>query len=158
MKRGELGKRIKKVKAQEREHQHEIIERIKARKLYKNVQVHFCPKCQKDQKFYQHRTRLRAWGCYKCRYQYSPTAGTIFEKSTLSTRRWNIAIEMCQEDKFVKATDIQKAIGGQYKTAWRIRKLILRELYPEYKSKGKGYFDIDETREFKGNQYVKIRN
>src|SRR3954447_2274550 len=50
-----------------------------------------CPKCGKATKFHRIKSRA-AYGCQYCGRQVYPTAGTIFEKSTVSLHLWFYAI------------------------------------------------------------------
>src|SRR4051812_36068097 len=50
-----------------------------------------CQKCGKATKFHRIKSRA-AYGCQYCGHQVSPTARTIFEKSTTSLHLWFYAI------------------------------------------------------------------
>ncbi|MBI3935210.1 MAG: transposase [Acidobacteria bacterium] len=66
-----------------------------------------------------------------CRYQFSPTTGTIFHDSHLPLNKWFEAIALvCDADKPMSANQLRLALGVQYKTAAhlvaRIRQAIER--------------------------------
>ena len=46
-----------------------------------------CPKCERDAKFYRMKGE-KHYDCAYCGYHLSPTAGTIFHKSSTSLKDW----------------------------------------------------------------------
>src|SRR3989344_1940941 len=57
--------------------------------------------------------------------QYSPLAGTIFEKSSTQLTLWFYAIYLFAVSKNgVSAKELERQLGVTYKTAWRMAKQI----------------------------------
>lgn len=68
-----------------------------------------------------HRLRTRRLEqCRHCRYQASPTAGTIFHKTRVPLRTWFLAIFfVARHKKGISALQLQRDTGlGSYQTAW----------------------------------------
>jgi transposase len=95
-----------------------------------------CPKCGIDRKFHRYhaptagKTRVRqVWACTACSAQVSPTAGTIFHKSSTSLHLWFYAIWLITSTRCgVSAKQLERELGVTYKTAWRMFNLIRNEL------------------------------
>lgn len=103
-----------------------------------------CPRC-KSTKISQIAKRNQ-FDCDGCRYQFSVTAGTIFNDSHLPLWKWFLAVYLlCESKKGMSACQIQRTLGISYKTAWylchRIR-AAMKELNPEPLG---GIVEIDET-------------
>lgn len=63
--------------------------------------------------------RTRIYQCMQCRQQFSATSGTIFHDSHLPLTKWFIAIALiCEAKKGVSACQLQRHIGGSYRTSW----------------------------------------
>lgn len=83
-----------------------------------------CPKCSRKTKFHRIKSRA-AYGCQWCGHQVYPTAGTIFEKSTVSLHLWFYAIFLMSSTRCgMAAKQLEREIGVSYKTAHRMFKLI----------------------------------
>src|ERR1700722_7790937 len=99
-----------------------------------------CPRC--PEKTTISRIAERAvYDCDSCRYQFSVTAGTIFNDTHLPLWKWFLAVYlMCEGKKGISANQLGRSIKVSYKTAWylchRIRK-AMTELDAE-KIGGKG--------------------
>jgi transposase-like protein len=83
--------------------------------------------------------------CLDCRYQFSPTTGTIFHNSHLSLTKWFLAIErICSADRRVAAKQLQRELRVTYETAWnvlrRIRQTMLKD--EEFRQKFSGIGEI----------------
>ena len=77
-----------------------------------------CPRCGSRG---SHRLRTRRLEqCRGCRYQASPTAGTIFHKTRVPLRTWFLAIFfVARHKKGISALQLQRDTGlGSYQTAW----------------------------------------
>ena len=103
-----------------------------------------CPRCKSD-KISEIKDRNQ-FDCDGCRYQFSVTAGTIFNDSHLPLWKWFLATYLlCESKKGMSACQIQRTIGVTYKTAWylchRIR-AAMKDVHPE---KLGGIVEIDET-------------
>lgn len=105
-----------------------------------------CPKCERDTRFY----RVRGKRCYKCNfcgYDLSPTAGTIFHKSSTSLKNWFFAIYLFANSKNgVSAKELERHLGVTYKTAWRMAKQI-RLLFQDQDQDGEPLDSIVEADE-----------
>jgi transposase-like protein len=103
-----------------------------------------CPRClsSKISKI----VKRNQYDCDACRYQFSVTAGTIFNDSHLPLWKWFLAVYMiCESRKGISANQIKRTLGISYKTAWylchRIR-ATMKELNPK---KLGGIVEVDET-------------
>jgi transposase-like protein len=112
-----------------------------------------CLACDHD-KCYQIETKgktkktVRLFECAECGLHFSATTGTLFHDSHLPLQKWFMAIAvMVEAKKGVSAMQVQRHIGGSYKTAWyvchRIRK-AMQEQGMILGGEGK-VVEIDET-------------
>ena len=92
-------------------------------KRYPNGMAH-CAKCNQDRK--HHRVTGRpAYACDYCGSMISPMAGTIFEHSSTSLKKWFYAMYLMGSTRCgISAKQIQRECGVTYKTAWRMFKQI----------------------------------
>lgn len=103
-----------------------------------------CANCHKQAKFYRITTR-KVFGCEHCGHQISPTAGTIFHKSSTPLTTWFYVIyQMAQTRGGIAAKQIERETGVTYKTAWRMCKQVRHMLY-ETKPKMNGPVELDES-------------
>jgi transposase-like protein len=84
--------------------------------------------------------------CKVCDYQFTVTAGTVFNDSHLPLIKWLTATYLlCESRKGMSANQIKRTLGVSYKTAWylchRIRS-AMREVNPEPLD---GIVEMDET-------------
>ncbi len=103
-----------------------------------------CPKCQKITPHYRIKER-KVYSCQNCGTQVSPTANTIFHKSSTPLRSWFHAIFLMASTKTgISAKQLERELGVTYKTAWRIftqvRKLMAEDVNPLT-----GHVEVDET-------------
>ena len=109
-----------------------------------------CPNC--SNKFsYSKRGGTKAYQCNYCGNPISPTANTIFHKSSTSLKNWFYVIFLFAKSKNgVAAKEIERQLGVTYKCAWRICKKV-RELLAEndendFSDNGNNNgYEIDET-------------
>ena len=92
----------------------------------------------------------------ECKFQFSATAGTIFNDSHLPLQKWMVAVAiMCNAKKGVSAKQLQRDIGVSYKTAWylnhRIREAMMLGNWTDEKMSGT--VEADET--YVGGKYDK---
>ena len=107
----------------------------------------------------------RKYQCGRCRNKVSPTAGTIFHKSTTPLTDWlHVLFIFSQAKSGVSAKEIEMQIGCTYKTAWRMLKLIRGALPTENVLTG-GVVEVDEAylggrqrRTGSNNEYNKLSN
>lgn len=90
----------------------------------------FCRKCNSEAIFYRISTRL-AYSCGKG-HQFFPCSGGPFNKSTMSLRKWFFTL-LClhKYGSGLPASEIKRNIKVSYKTAWRIKKILLDLLKDE---------------------------
>lgn len=103
-----------------------------------------CPSCKRAFKYYP-MNNVKYYQCQWCAHKISPTANTIFHKSSTSLTTWFLAIFLFSHSKNgVSAKEFQRLSGVTYKCAWRICNQI-RKLFntlPHYLS---GIIELDET-------------
>ena len=103
-----------------------------------------CPRCgsQKTSQI----TKRNQFDCDACRYQFSVTAGTIFNDSHLPLWKWFLCVYLlCESRTGMSANQIKRTLGISYKTAWylchRVR-AAMKEANPQPLG---GVVEIDET-------------
>jgi len=103
-----------------------------------------CPRCKAPA--VELETEKHLFYCKDCDYQFSVTAGTIFNDSHLPLEKWFAAtFLLCQAKKGMSACQIQRTLGiGGYKTAWYLCHRI-RAAMKEAQSMLDGTVEIDET-------------
>ena len=91
---------------------------------------------------------IRLFECAECGLHFSATTGTLFHDSHLPLQKWFMVIALMTEaKKGVSAKQVQRHIGGSYKTAWYLCHRI-RQAMQEAPSLlgGRGQVvEIDET-------------
>jgi transposase-like protein len=112
--------------------------------------VIMCPRCASDK--ISKIVKRNQFDCDNCRYQFSVTAGTIFNDSHLPLWKWFLCVYLlCESKKGMSANQLKRVLGISYKTAWflchRIR-AAMKELNPEPLD---GIVEMDET--FIGGKY-----
>ena len=103
-----------------------------------------CSQCQRVINYYRIKAR-KVYGCEFCGTQVSPTADTIFHKSSTSLRSWFHAMFLMASTRTgISAKQLEREIGVTYKTAWRmftqIRKLMVQDGLTLF-----GEIEVDET-------------
>ena len=91
-------------------------------------------------------TEKQLFYCKDCDYQFSVTAGTVFNDSHLPLTTWFAAtLLLCEAKKGISACQIQRTLGiGGYKTAWHLCHRI-RAAMQEAKPLMDGTVEMDET-------------
>jgi len=109
----------------------------------------YCPRCETARRFRRYTgTRQRqVWTCTSCTQQLSPTAGTIFHKSSTSLHLWFYAMWIMTSTRCgVSAKQLERELGVTYKTAWRMFNLIRNRLMTQdYQGPLSGSVEADET-------------
>jgi transposase-like protein len=102
--------------------------------------------------------RTRLFQCLnpECKYQFTPTTGTIFADSHLPLTKWFLAVGlMLNAKKGLSAKQMQRDLGCGYQTSWylchRIRKAMEEGELPKFT----GTIEVDET--YVGGKYDKRR-
>jgi transposase-like protein len=103
-----------------------------------------CPRCNSTK--ISQIVKRNQYDCDGCRYQFSVTAGTVFNDSHLPLWKWFLATYLiCESRKGISANQIKRTLGISYKTAWylchRIR-AAMKETNPQPLG---GIVEIDET-------------
>jgi transposase-like protein len=99
----------------------------------------------------------RKFQCSKCRFQISPTSGTVFHKSKTSLTLWFHAILIFSNAKSgISAQQLQRNLEVTYKCAYRILSHI-RQVLKQNDTKLKGDVEID-TGYFGGKGYAGRNN
>jgi transposase len=113
-------------------------------KRYPNGMAH-CTKCNKERK--HHRVTGRpAYACDYCGSMISPKAGTIFEHSSTSLKKWFYAMYLMGSTRCgISAKQIQRECGVTYKTAWRMFRQIRSLLSEPTMQLGNAPVEMDET-------------
>ncbi len=107
-----------------------------------------CPKCDQDRTFkkYAFATRRQSWTCTACGQHITPTAGTIFHKSSTSLHLWFYAMYIMASTRCgVSAKQLERELGVKYKTAWRMFNKIRNYLMTDDGPPLSGHVEVDET-------------
>jgi transposase-like protein len=107
-----------------------------------------CPKCDQDRAFkrYEFATRRQSWTCTACGQHITPTAGTIFHKSSTSLHLWFFAMYILSSTRCgISAKQLERELGVKYKTAWRMFNKIRNYLMTDDGSPLSGHVEVDET-------------
>ena len=103
-----------------------------------------CPRCDHDE--ISKIANRDQFYCVKCHYNFSVTAGTIFNDSHLPLMKWFLCTYLlCEAKKGMSAHQLHRTLGVSYKTAWylchRVR-AAMKEVNPEPLD---GIVEMDET-------------
>jgi transposase-like protein len=92
-------------------------------------------------------TEKQLFYCKDCDYQFSVTAGTVFNDSHLPLTKWFLAtLLLCEAKKGMSACQIQRTLGiGGYKTAWYLCHRIRHAMVESQKKMLDGTVEMDET-------------
>ncbi len=88
----------------------------------------FCETCQKVTKHHLLKNN-RSYGCQYCGNQVYPTANTMFHKSATPLKKWFLVIYlMVESDGNHPIRELGYKLNLSYRTAWRMKKLIVTRL------------------------------
>lgn len=92
-------------------------------------------------------TEKHLFYCKDCDYQFSVTAGTVFNDSHLPLEKWFAAtLLLCEAKKGMSACQIQRTLGiGSYKTAWYLCHRIRHAMAQTDKPMLDGKVEMDVT-------------
>lgn len=95
-------------------------------------------------------TTKQLFYCKECDYQFSVTAGTIFNDSHLPLQKWFLAVLLlCEAKKGMSAHQLKRTIWGQhkgsYKTAWYLCHRIRAAMKEAERPMLDGTVEMDET-------------
>ena len=103
-----------------------------------------CAKCNRVTKHFRIVGR-KVYSCEFCGTHVSPTADTIFHKSSTSLRSWFHAMFLMASTRTgISAKQLEREIGVTYKTAWRMFTQI-RKLMAQGDISLFGEVEVDET-------------
>jgi len=103
-----------------------------------------CPRCHG--KAIELATEKQLFYCKECDYQFSVTAGTIFNDSHLPLRTWfTVTLLLCEARKGISANQIKRTLGVSYKTAWYLCHRIRAAMREAEQPALNGTVEIDET-------------
>ena len=104
-----------------------------------------CPRCKME--VVELETEKTLYYCKDCDYQFTVTAGTIFNDSHLPLTKWFMAtLLICEAKKGMSACQIQRTLGlGSYKTAWYLCHRIRAAMVQVDKPMLDGKLEMDET-------------
>ena len=109
----------------------------------------YCDRCGTVRSFHRYKTNppTQTWTCTSCTKKISPTAGTIFHKSSTSLHLWFYAMWIMTSTRCgVSAKQLERELGVTYKTAWRMFNLIrTRLMAQDYQGPLSGEVEMDET-------------
>jgi len=103
-----------------------------------------CPRC--NEKAVELETDKQLFYCKTCDYQFSVTAGSVFNDSHLPLTKWFMAtLLLCEAKKGMSACQIQRTLGISYKTAWYLCHRIRAAMVEVEKQLLDGTIEMDET-------------
>ncbi len=103
-----------------------------------------CSKCERVTKHFRI-TGRKVYSCEFCAAHVSPTADTIFHKSSTYLRSWFHAMFLMASTRTgISAKQLEREVGVTYKTAWRMFKQI-RSLMAQDDMVLFGEIEVDET-------------
>jgi transposase-like protein len=103
-----------------------------------------CPRCKGN--VAELETEKQLFYCKDCDYQFTVTAGTIFNDSHLPLIKWFVAtLLLCESRKGFSANELKRMLGISYKTAWYLFHRIRRAMHEVDKPMLDGTVEMDET-------------
>ena len=103
-----------------------------------------CPRCKSNK--ISEIVKRNQFDCDACRYQFSVTAGTVFNDSHLPLWKWFLCVYLlCESKKGMSACQIQRTLGISYKTAWYLCHRIRAAMKEINQQPLDGVVEIDET-------------
>ncbi len=108
-----------------------------------------CPRCHTN-KLTRISTNKKLLWCSDCKYQFTVTAGTIFNDSHLPLETWFFAVVLLVEArKGMSANQLRRTLWGQhkgsYKTAWYLFHRIRAAMSAAERPMLEGTVEMDET-------------
>lgn len=103
-----------------------------------------CPRCHG--KATELETEKQLFWCGECEYQFTATAGTIFNDTHLPLAKWFAAtLLLCEARKGISANQIKRTLGVSYKTAWYLCHRIRAAMKEADAIMLDGTVEMDET-------------
>lgn len=104
-----------------------------------------CPSCGEPASFRRVPTR-KCYQCTHCYTQFYPTAGTPMEKTRIPLHLWlDVIHRFVTTRNGVAAKEIERIVGCNYKTAWRMGHQIRKLIGGTSEDIIKGIVEIDEA-------------
>src|ERR1051325_7531764 len=104
-----------------------------------------CPRCN-THNVVRLETNTKLLWCRDCEYQFTVTAGTIFNDSHLPLSKWFMTtLLLCEARKGMSANQIKRTLGVSYKTAWYLCHRIRAAMASTDKPMLDGTVEMDET-------------
>src|SRR3954454_13242763 len=108
-----------------------------------------CPKCGDVKVFKRYATKQQrqSWTCTGCGHHIHPSAGTIFAKSSRPLTDWFYVMYLVSSSRCgVAAKQVERELGCNYKTAWRMLNKVRNYLMPQNDGEQVGgIVEADET-------------
>jgi transposase-like protein len=103
-----------------------------------------CPRCKMAATELE--TAKQLFYCKDCDYQFTVTAGTIFNDSHLPLQKWFLAtLLLCEARKGFSANQMKRTLGVSYKTAWYLCHRIRAAMKEADQPLLDGTIEMDET-------------
>ncbi len=103
-----------------------------------------CPRC--GGKTISRIVERSQFDCDSCRYQFSVTAGTIFNDTHLPLWKWFMATYLvCESKKGVSANQLKRTLDVTYRTAWYLSHRIRAAMKEAARPLLRGTVEVDET-------------
>jgi transposase-like protein len=103
-----------------------------------------CPRCKESAVRLEKTPKLLYCKC--CDYQFTVTAGTVFNDSHLPLIKWLTAtFLLCESRKGMSANQLKRTLGVSYKTAWYLCHRIRHAMASAEKVMLDGTVEMDET-------------
>ena len=103
-----------------------------------------CPRCKMP--VVELETKKQLFYCKQCDYQFTVTAGTIFNDSHLPLMKWFLAtLLLCESRKGHSANQMKRELGVSYKTAWYLCHRIRAAMKEVDRPMLDGTVEMDET-------------
>jgi transposase len=107
-----------------------------------------CPKCDQERAFKRYATaqQRQSWTCTGCGHHVHPTAGTIFAKSSRPLTDWFYVMYLVSSSRCgVAAKHVERELGCNYKTAWRMLNKVRAELMSQDDAPLSGEVEVDSA-------------
>jgi transposase-like protein len=103
-----------------------------------------CPRCNDSAVRLEKSPKLLY--CKRCDYQFTVTAGTVFNDSHLPLIKWLTATYLiCESKKGMSAMQLKRTLGTSYKTSWYLCHRIRSAMATTERGMLDGIIEMDET-------------
>ena len=102
-----------------------------------------CPRCNCDR--VSELPKRKQWTCLACRYRFSATAGTIFQKSHIGLRKWFMAIFIVlNAKKAISSLELNRQLKISQECCWHMLHRIREAMREEDRELFSGIVQMDE--------------